>query len=85
VARALRACSSPILSWGIEARVLSSSVVAWVGSSSEVAPALKRASAIENASSWIFAFCSAWAISTSKVRITTYVRATSAVSETRAA
>ena len=42
VLSALRACCSAACSCGIVARVLSSSVVAWVGSSSDVAPFLKR-------------------------------------------
>ena len=45
------ACTRLISSWGIVARVLSSSVVAWCTSSSEVAPWRKRASAIRSPSS----------------------------------
>ena len=56
--KALRACSSPMRSWGTVARVLSSCVVACVGSSSDVAPAWKRDSAIASASSWMRALSS---------------------------
>ncbi len=70
---------------GIDARVLSSRVVAWVGSSSEVAPFLNRDSAMVSASSCSLALVRVFSIRTSSVRMRTYVRATSAVSEMSAA
>ena len=51
--------------------VLASSVAAWAGSSSETAPAWKRAFAIPSPSSWMRALSSAIRISTSAVRSAT--------------
>jgi hypothetical protein len=70
VLSAFMACCRSISSCGIDARVLSSSVVAWDTSSSEVAPLRKRDSAIRCPSSWSLTFAWACAISTSSVRIT---------------
>ena len=71
VHRALRACCCPISSSGTVARVLSSSVVAWATSSSDVAPFLNRDWAMSSACSCTRAFSLAWSISTSNVRMAT--------------
>ena len=67
VLRAFRACCSPVCSWGMVARVLSSRVVAWVTSSSDVAPLRKRDWAISSPCSCTLTFARASSMSTSKV------------------